>query len=419
MNITKTVAALTSAVLLAGTLSACGSSSEKNERTQQTEISFSWWGNDSRNQYTIEAIEKFEELHPEIKVNVSYSEWAGYETRNKVWMISDTECDVMQINYGWLDTYSADGKGYYDINELSDQVALDNFDDDVLNYGRRNGALNALPIAMNAQTVYINKTIYDSYGLAVPKTWDDLFAAAEKMSADGVYPLSAASKSMWLYLITYTEQATGKHILDENGGLNFTADDFEVMITFYKELVDKKVLPQIEYYERIKLDSEEYAGSVAWVSDANNYFGEAIEKGREIVAAPYTTISGSGEGEGWYAKPATMYAVSSNTEHPEEAGMLLDYLLNSSEMAEFQGVEKGIPLSRSAQETIKDEMQGLQYEASEKMNEITLSELDPTLENGDMIDDFFAAANEVLYDKATSSEAAEELESKIEGYFNS
>ena len=96
MNMTKTIAALTSAVLLTGTLASCGSRNSKHERVQQTEISFSWWGNDSRNRYTIEAIEKFEELHPEIKVDVSYSEWSGYETRNKVWLASDTECDVMQ-----------------------------------------------------------------------------------------------------------------------------------------------------------------------------------------------------------------------------------------------------------------------------------------------------------------------------------
>ncbi|MBR0528385.1 MAG: carbohydrate ABC transporter substrate-binding protein [Ruminococcus sp.] len=405
MNITKAIAALTSAVLAAGMLTACGSS-EKNERKPQTEISFSWWGNDKRNKYTIEAIEKFEELHPDIKVNVSYSEWAGYEMRNKVWMISDTECDVMQINYGWLSTYSDDGSGYFDIDALEDSVKLDNFDEEVLKYGRRGGKLNALPIAMNAMTVYINKTIYDNYGLAVPATWDDLFSAAKVMSKDGIYPLSASSKSMWLYLITYTEQATGKKILADDGSFNFTADDFRTMIEFYKKLVDEKVLPQVEYYERLKLDGEEYAGCVAWVSDANNYFGSAIDKGREIVIAPYTTMAGGTAGEGWYAKPATMYAVSKDTEHPDEAAMLLDFLLNSSEMAELQGVEKGIPLSKSAQEAISDQMKGLQYDASQEMSGTPMTELDPALENGDTIDAFFSAANEYIFDKASSADAA-------------
>lgn len=382
---------------------------------KQTEISFSWWGNDARNKYTIAAVKKFEELHPEIKVECKYSEWTGYEKRNKIWMISGTESDVMQINYGWLGTYSPDGEGYLDINTVSTKVDLTNFTSEQLSYGNMNGKLNAVPIAMNAQTVYINQTLYNRYSLDVPETWEDLIAAAEKMSEDNIYPLSAASKSMWLYLISYAEQKQGKSFLTDDGKLNFTANDFSVMIEFYQQLIDAKVMPQVEYYERNNLASEVYAGAVAWVSDAENYFGEAIKNGRNIVVAPYTTLEGHTEGEGWYGKPATMYAISKNTSHPEESAMLLDFLLNSSEMAEKQGIEKGIPLSKAAQSTIekKGMLEGIQYEASQRMETAGVGKLNPVLETGNMIDDFFSASNDVIYEKATLSEASAELYKKL------
>ena len=413
MNIFKsTIAVICCAAIAAST--GCTGKSKVTDQKKQVEISFSWWGNDERHKYTLEAIDQFEALHPDIKVNCNYSEWSGYETRNKVWMISATESDVMQINFGWLPTYSGDGKGYYNLWELTQNLDLSNYTDDILRYGTQNGTLNALPIAMNAQTVYINKTIYDEYGLSVPQTWDDLFNAAKVMKADGIYPLSAASKSMWLYLIAYTEQTQHKKILTDDGELNFTEEDFEVMMDFYKRLVDEDVMPMVEQYERIKLDNEEYAGSVAWVSDAESYFGDAIDNGREIVIADYTSTKGSNAGEGWYAKPATMYAVSKNTAHPKEAAMLLDFLLNSSEMAELQGVEKGIPLSKNAQEVIDDKgmLKGLQYDASQKMDSYPLSELSSVLENSGFIDDFFAACNDYLYDKATLEDAAQDLYDK-------
>lgn len=406
MKMMKRFIALMSCAAL--TLSAgCGNKSKVTKQKKQVEISFSWWGNDARNKYTLEAVKKFERLHPEIKVNCSYSEWSGYETRNRVWMISDSESDIMQINYGWLSTYSSDGNGYYNLRELSDYLDLSTIPEDQLRYGYSNGVLNAVPIAMNTETVYINKTIYDKYGLDVPKTWDDLFAAAAVMKNDGVYPLSASSKSMWLYLITYAEQAQGKKILLDDGSLNFNANDIAVMIEFYKKLVDEKVMPLVEKYERIKLDNEEYAGAVAWVSDANSYFGDAVSKGREIVAADYTS-SGHNAGEGWYAKPATMYAVSKNTIHAKEAGMFLDFLLNSEEMAELQGIEKGIPISKNALETLrkKGTLKGLQYEASLKMKTCTLDELAPVLETSGFIDDFFASCTDYIYDKATLEEAS-------------
>ncbi len=387
------------------------------KQTQQTEISFSWWGNDSRNLYTLEAIEKFEELHPDIAVKCSYSEWSGYETRYKIQMLSATEADVMQINYGWLDQYSPDGTGYYDLYTLP-EMHTEYFSEDVLQYGLRNQHLCAIPIAMNAETVYFNKTIYDQYHLPIPETWDDLFQAAEIMQKDGIFPVSAASKSAWLYLIAYAEQASGKTILTEDGKLNFSQKEIKLMFEFYQKLVQEKVLPQVDFYQRLDLDQEKYAGSIAWVSDAVNYFGKAIENGREIIAGEYTHTENTQAGNGWYAKPATMYAISKNTETPKEAAILLDYLLNSPEMAELQGIEKGIPLSSAVQDVLKEKnlLSGIQYEASQKMSGSSFGGLNPILENEELIDDFFAVANDFLYQVKDADTAADEFLNMFQTY---
>lgn len=402
------------AVLTAGVLllcSGCGQTKVVRSKPVPREITLSWWGNDVRNEYTMEAVQAFEALHPEIRVRCSYSEWSGYEARSRVRMISDTEADVMQINSSWLPEYSPDGSGYYDLETL-DALDLSVFTQDVLDYGRMNGVLNAVPIAMNAQTVYINKTVYEDYGLGVPATWDDLFAAAQVMREDGVYPISAGAKSMWLYLIAYAEQSSGRRFLDENGNRGFTREDFGQMIGMYVRLVEEKAAPQVEYYDRLNLRDGTYAGTVAWVSDAVNYMGDAVAAGYEVVPADYTALQPADSGEGWYAKPATMYAVSNNTEHPEEAALLLDFLLNSEEMARLQGVEKGIPLSSAARDVLEaeDMLQGLQYDASRKMEAYGhLGEMQPLLEDAELIDLFVEDCNKALYKKASPGEAADEL----------
>lgn len=416
MKVFSRILALTGSMAILA-LSSCSSKLVVTQQSKQIQINLSWWGTDARNRYTIQAVQLFEEKHPDIKVNCSYSEWSGYEERSKIQMRSNTEADVMQINFSWLSQYSEDGEGYYDINELKN-FDLSNFSDEFLEYGIKNDHLNAVPIAMNAETVYINQDIYDRYGLDTPRTWDDLFNAAKVMKKDGIYPMSGASKSIWLYLISHTEQVCGKKII-ENNKLNFTKEDFQNMIEFYKQLVDESVIPQLEYYDNKELAKETYAGSIAWVSDATNYFGTMIEDSKNIITADYTTLDGNNIGEGWYAKPATMYAVSKNTEHPEEAGLLLDFLMNSPEMAELQGVEKGIPLSNTAKKTLEKNYQlyGIQYEASQKMDECQLAELSPVLENNDFIDDFFAACNDVLYEKDTSEDSANAFYIKAKEYF--
>ena len=150
----RLVALLASCIIL---FSGCEHETIITEQKSRVEITFSWWGNDTRTEYTIEGVRKFEELNPGIKVNVSYSEWSGYELRNRIQMISGREADVMQINFGWLSEFSPDGKGYYDIAQLDEYFDLTTYDQDILDYGKRGGILNAVPIALNTETVYINR----------------------------------------------------------------------------------------------------------------------------------------------------------------------------------------------------------------------------------------------------------------------
>ncbi|MBR1392215.1 MAG: carbohydrate ABC transporter substrate-binding protein [Ruminococcus sp.] len=413
------IAALTAASMLFVT--SCSEQSVVREQKSQTQITLSWWGNDTRNEYTLEAVRRFEEKYPDIKVKCSYSEWSGYEARNQVQMVSGTETDVMQINVGWLSQYSADGSGYYDLEQLSDTVDLTNFSDEMLAYGRRGGVLNAIPIAMNAETVYINKTVYDRYGLSVPKTWDELFSAAEVMKADGVFPMAGAAKSLWLYCVAYAEQAGGRQFFTDDSRIAFTEQDFLTMIEFYNRLVNESVIPKVEDFQKFNIDSGVYAGVVAWVSDAMNYFKEPLARGDEIIAADYTVLPGLESGTGWYAKPATLYAVSRNTEHPREAALLLDFMLNSPEWAELQGIDKGIPVSRSAREYLDSAgmLSGLQYDASLVMENNTLiSQMNSVIEDSALYNSFIDACDLVLFDKSTAEEAAAKLceEYKAAGY---
>lgn len=391
-------------------LSGCGNDIVVTNQTQQTEISFSWWGNDARHDYTLEAIAEFERLHPEIKVKCHYSEWSGYQARNNVQMVSHTESDVMQINYAWISQYSHDGTGYYDISQLGDYFDFSNFTEEDLEYGMQNGSLNAIPIALNTMTVYINETIYNDYGLEIPKTFDDFFEAAKVMNGE-CYPISMSAKSAWFFIASYVGQLKNKDFIDNEGNILFDKSDIQLMIETYCNLVNKKVMPQVEYFEKSEIVSGNYAGVLAWLSDAKSYLGGTIDKGYKITVADYTTVDGNLQS--WYAKPATMYAIRKDIEHPEEAAMLLDYLLNSTEMADYQEIEKGIPISSSQRKYLEENelLDGIQYDAFTKMNDNKekLEVISPYFENESMIDAFIAVCNEVLYGKSGAEEQAEEL----------
>ncbi|MBR3538193.1 MAG: carbohydrate ABC transporter substrate-binding protein, partial [Eubacterium sp.] len=348
----------------------------KNRKTAEinqakTHIQMSWWGNDGRHMYTMEGVDLFQEKNPEIDVSYRYGEWNGYEKRTKVWMESHNEADVMQINYAWLNVYSPDGTGFYDLSTLSDILDLTNFTEEELSYGTKNGKLNALPIAMNTHTFYYNQDILDQYGLSVPKTWDDLFTMAEKLAPDGKYVWGIAKKHLFLLMIAYYEQSFGKPFFNQDGTLAADAKGMEFILTFYKKLRDSHVICPIEdSFDRAKYMSGEYVGTMCWISDTKLYCDGLAETGVKVTRGSYPKLEGAAL-SGWYIKPATMWAISKDTEHPQEAAKLLNYLLNDPEMARLQKTEKGVPVSNAAVTALNEE--GLsetnEYKAIQEMNE--------------------------------------------------
>lgn len=403
----KKITAMLLCVTMLVSLTACSSSQiTLKEEAKKTTISFSWWGTDDRHDYTMKAIKLFEKKYPNIKVKMEYAEWTGYDKKTDVKMKSNTEADIMQINFSWLNKYSADGAGFYDLSSLSN-LGLTNFSDELLGYCKSNGVLNALPIAMNSKVFLYNESIYKDFGLEIPKTWDDLFAAAQVMSAKGVYPLELDEAGLFFICVGYVEQTTGKSLFDSSNQIAFTAEDVKMMIDFYKSMVDAKVVVPVADKDTTGFDKGSYAGTLQWITNAEKYKGKVEALGDTITVGQVPVLEGAST-TGWYLKPAAMYAMSKNTEHPEEAALLLDFLLNDSEVAKLQGMEKGVPVSKAAKQALTDAgaLEGIQNDAQQVSDGMKLQIMGPYVENTKVQGALKSAIDQVLYGGVSSDEAA-------------
>ena len=408
MRIKRTLCSLGLAAALA--LSSC-SQRDVIDIGRGISISFSWWGKDVRHSYTISALKDFVVQNPEIDVMPEYSEFEAFQKRMNVVYAAHNECDVMQINYDWLYRYSPDGNGFYDMNELSKYIDLSNFTEEQLSYGKINGKLNGISNALNTETCYYNKDIYDKYGLELPKTWDDLFKAAEVMRGDGVYPIELSKKASWMMSIAYEEQKTGIQCFNERGQLCFTPSNFSDMIDFYQKLLDEKVC---KYYKDINKNdflNGVTAGSVCWISDAGYYCEPVAEAGNNIVVGDYLRSEGSAI-SGWYAKPTSLYCIKRDTPYPEACAKLVNFLVNGQEMAQKQGIEKGIPLSKAMLEVLEanDQLKGIQNVANEKLAASdSITRISPLLENSGLVEVFEEAVKQVIFEEQDISEYAKKL----------
>ena len=399
-----------SAICLIGCASSEYTDSSTTDETK--EVGFSWWGNDDRHRYTIDGLEIFEENNADIVVKKRYGEWSGYEKKNRVWMKSCQEADVMQINYAWLSSYSPDGEGYYDLYELTDYIDLSGYDESDLKYGEMNGKLNGIPIAFNASTICYNYDLFEKYGLEIPESFDDWFAAAKVMREDDVYVMGMAKKHVYLLLISYFEQTTGRHVFSENGDFLLDKDDIEYLLDFYKALIDEKVLIPIDQFERNGFGQAKFAGSIFWISDAENYCSVLEDNGYTAYIANYPQAL-EPKLSGKYMKPATMYAISNITEAPEDAARLLNFLINGEEMVILQGNEKGVPANKNARDILEDNdlAGGYGYNAYLKLEEdkAHMNIMIPEMESEDAIQVIKEDSDAYLYDVATKEETVNKI----------
>ncbi|MBR1382991.1 MAG: carbohydrate ABC transporter substrate-binding protein [Ruminococcus sp.] len=402
------------AVLIGVSASGCAQEDTYFEHKEAKSVSFSWWGKDQRNEYTIEAIRDFEKKTG-LAVEVHFSEYEGFKNVMDMDFYSDTEADVMQLNYDWLYEYSPNGDGFYDLRELADTVDISVFPEEDLESGTINGKLNALPTSFNAITFYYNEDIYKKYGLSVPSTWEDLFAAAEVMRPDGIYPTELSSKSGWLSAVAYFEQTTGRELYKNGTELDMSEEDYKLMLGFYTELLDKEVTPTADDFDRNDLERDLSAGFAVWISDAEYYCDPSLNLGLHIIIGDYPCVSGA-ELFGWYKKPTSLYAIKKSTEDPESAARLLDFLVNSEEMNTLQKLGKGIPSSKSALEILEanDMLTGIQFDANQKMKDTDqLGMMSPYVEDTNAVNLFADIAARIHNGTMTLDEAVDETYSDM------
>lgn len=403
----RIISALTAAAVTLACTSCSYVRESHTEINTPVRISFAWWGNDERAAYTLAALDNYEETTDGITVVAYTGDFSGYKEKLDVLYSCGKESDVIQINYAWLSEYSPDGEGFYDLSKLSSYIDLENFSEEELSYGTVDGKLNALPVSLNAPTFYYNADLYEQYGLDIPETWDDFFECAKVFSENGICTLDTSKVYLWLMLIAHEEQVSGKASFVESGSLEFDTENIVSMMEYLKKLRDGNVV-RYGNFDRNNFFNGESASVLLWASSAEYYVAPLEKKGTDVVVGNYPLVEGCTR-SGWYVKPTSFYVISPNTEHPADSARLVNYLLNDPTVAKLQGIEKGVPLSSSALETLEanDMLSGVSYDAASKISDSTVLSLSPTkLEDVDRYEKFFSQFDLYYYGQATAEQAA-------------
>ncbi len=209
------VTARTSAVVLAGTLVACGSSGPAGGGgggdTAQV-----WALQDTvLNPIEESSVERFNEGSESGDAELATFGNDPYKQRLRVALGSPEAPDVF-FNWGGgnLEEYVDAGR-VEDLTPLLDEdpALRDSFLPNVLEAAQIEGKTYGLPMrGVQPVAMFYNQEVLDAAGLQVPQTWDQLLAAVDALKAQGVTPIALAGSQSWTQLMWL------EYLLDRVGG---------------------------------------------------------------------------------------------------------------------------------------------------------------------------------------------------------
>ena len=414
-------------------LSSCGGSSSAkftppDGTLDKFTLRFSWWGGDDRHEATLAALKLWEQKYPDIKIIPEYGGWDGWTEKVSSQISGSTAPDVMQINYDWLVSLSPDGDGFYDLGLLTDRLDLSVFDDELLSFGRMDGKLNAVTVSVSGRGLFFNSDTFSKCNVSYPETWSDLFELGDKMNAKGYYPLDLDIQSggtAWYFAVVYVQQNTGREFVTMNGELGFTEEDIRMALDFYKKLEDSHVIRTVK--ERIDEDGSSalyqspsfidghVGGVLEWGSSIGKY--DMVLPEGVLESGPFLTDDNGNSG-GWMIKPSVLYAISKDTEYPDEAAAFMDFMLSDPDCAAVLGTSRGIPASMRAEETLEasGKLSGLAYDNDEMLSKLDVVTVSPYMELPRIKELCNTAIEKVSYGKSDTAKAAKELYTSVEEY---
>ncbi|WP_156254042.1 ABC transporter substrate-binding protein [Pseudactinotalea terrae] len=394
---------------------------------QPVELHIAWWGNDGRAAIMAEAIDLFEAEHPNITV-VEEPVGAPDDLFNRLAtdFASGTAPDVFALGGAKPQEYGAAG-ALLDLATVSEQLPTDGYPDFTLTNATVDDTLYGLPTGGNAIGVLINPTIFEQAGVALPEadwTWEEFIDIANEISANAGEGVVGLDLRLQDILGTYVAQYTETGIYDWDGQLAVDAATIQQWYDLEAGLVEAGGLPDpsviVEHWNVTPDLSLFGTGRAAMTFSYSNQIA-AYQAGTgadvEILTPPTSTgVSGLA------VLPSQFWAIASGSEHPAEAALLVDWLLNQPAAAEIILSDRGLPFNPDTLSVVEPLLAPADAQAAAYLTEVLeIGVVAPPQPAGGAILNELSQRieSEILFDRVTSAEGAQqwidELSAALEG----
>lgn len=352
-----------SLVLALALLSSTGLSVAAAEITSEpVTLRFAWWGGDERHAATLEVIDQFEALYPNVTIEAEYGGNDGYHDKLAAALPNGGAADIVQVDPEVFPQYVASGDYFVNLDDYDIDMSV--FEEAYIHQrinGYYDGKQLGLPTGIAGAAILINKDVADAVGvdLSGDVTWESLIELGKAAhEADPEVYLLCANKEYIANLVVfnYVKQLAGNTVFDDEGKLVATEEDFTKTYEYVKELFDNNVVPSIEYmaaYQGDDIQSDakwlagKYVGALCYISTVDVMV--AGNPNATYYTAKLPVMEGATE-TGWASNTPQVLAIPTSCKYPEVAAAFLNYFYADETAMKTLGAVRSVPPQAKARE---------------------------------------------------------------------
>lgn len=276
-----------------------------------------------------DAIAEFERLHPGIQIEADFIQNNNYTAGIKIRLLGGEPMDV-------FDTWSP--SLFEEFRALRSDMYLDLTGADFLKEFYPNsllpvtvgGRVYGAPEVMHSDGLLYNKTLFDSLGLEVPRTWDEFLALCVKLKQEGLIPVAmdaewSTAQFFWGSIMSDNgaDAAWTKKL--ESGEIRTYDPVFVDAIQKHREIIDRGFVPpnwkSLKHEQAKDLVGTGQAAMIitgTWDIPSIKERNPAQDIRFMMVPGSVRTVPNINVG--------TYRVISSRTEHPEEAKQFVAFM---------------------------------------------------------------------------------------------
>jgi len=319
---------------------------------EEVTLDLAFWGNDIRAELYNEAIAAFNEEYPNITVNTSFLGFPEFWEKRQTEAAGGNLPDVMQFDYSYLRQYSQNNLLLPLDPYLGNIIDTEPLSENILGIGVVDDVTTGIPTSTNAWGLYTNPVLLEQAGVDQFEggDWEDYTEWLGEITdgAGGVF-YGGTDFSGRIQNLEIQLRSEGSYLFSEDGEPGF---DEERLTEFWEsgaDIRDGIGVPQQrleEVFPKSGFDTALAAAELTWDNFGAGYLGNLGAGYTELgLVAPPVTKEGAKD---LYLKPSMLHTISANTDHPEAAAALVNFLINSPESGEIFGTNRGLPASETA-----------------------------------------------------------------------